>query len=41
MARDWNLNLKAMQVAFEYFQKCSAQGYGQEDCNAVCKIVGE
>jgi len=41
MARDWNLNLKAMQAAFEYFQECSAQGYGQEDCNAVCKIVGE
>jgi|GEM_PF-6191484 len=40
MARDWNVNLKAMQAAFEYFQG-SARGYGQEDCNAVCKIVGE
>ncbi len=41
MAKDWDLNLKAMQAAFEYFQKGSAEGYGQEDCNAVFKIIGQ
>ncbi len=41
MARAWNLDLKAMEAALNYFQKCSESGFGQEDCNAVCKIVGE
>jgi len=39
MARDWNLNLNAMEAALAYFQKCSDSGFGKEDCNAVCKII--
>ena len=41
MARSWNLDLKAMEAALKHFQKCSESGFGREDCNAVCKIIGE
>jgi 3-hydroxyisobutyrate dehydrogenase-like beta-hydroxyacid dehydrogenase len=40
MARAWDLDLKAMEAALVYYKNASAQGYGQEDCNAVAKVVG-
>ena len=40
MARDWGLDLKAMEIALDYFKKASASGLGQEDCSAVYKVIG-
>lgn len=40
MARAWDLSLHAMEAALNYFQKASNAGYGNEDCNAVYKVVG-
>ncbi|MCL1940227.1 MAG: NAD(P)-dependent oxidoreductase [Desulfovibrionaceae bacterium] len=41
MARAWGLDMRAMEVALEYYKKASAAGYGKDDCNAVYKIVGK
>ena len=41
MARDWQLDLKAMEAALAYYKKASDAGHGKEDCNAVYKIVGK
>jgi len=40
MARAWDLDLKSMQAALEYYQDASEKGFGKEDCNAVAKVVG-
>jgi len=41
MARDWKLDMKAMEAALEYYKEASAAGHGKEDCNAVYKIIGK
>jgi 3-hydroxyisobutyrate dehydrogenase-like beta-hydroxyacid dehydrogenase len=41
MARAWDLDLRAMEAALEYYQQASAAGYGGEDCNAVYKVAGK
>ena len=41
MARAWNLDLRAMEAALEYYTQASAAGYGKEDCNAVYKVTGK
>lgn len=41
MARDWDLNLKAMEAAFIRYKEASETGLGKEDCNAVYKIVSK
>lgn len=41
MAKAWGLNLTAMEAALEYYRQGSAAGYGQEDCNAVYKVIGK
>jgi 3-hydroxyisobutyrate dehydrogenase-like beta-hydroxyacid dehydrogenase len=39
MAEAWGNSAKAMKVALEYFREASAKGLGQEDCNAIYKII--
>ena len=39
MARAWGLDVKAMETALAYYKEASEAGHGQEDCNAVFKIV--
>ena len=39
MARAWNLDLKTMESALEYFKSASEAGYGLDDCNAVYKVI--
>lgn len=39
MADAWENDAKAMRVALDYFKKASTEGYGQEDCNAIYKII--
>ena len=41
MARNWQLDMKAMEAALAYYKKASDAGYGKEDCNAVYKIIGQ
>jgi 3-hydroxyisobutyrate dehydrogenase-like beta-hydroxyacid dehydrogenase len=41
MARDWKLDLKAMEAALAYYKEASGAGCGKEDCNAVYKIIGK
>lgn len=41
MARDWDLNLRSMEAALEYYKQASQEGFGKEDCNAVAKVVGK
>ena len=41
MARDWKLDLKAMEAALAYYQEASGAGHGKEDCNAVYKVIGK
>ncbi|MDR2744928.1 MAG: NAD(P)-dependent oxidoreductase [Desulfovibrio sp.] len=41
MARAWNLDLRAMEAALEYYVQASAAGHGKEDCNAVYKVIGK
>jgi len=41
MAKAWDLDLRAMEAALEYYKKGSAAGYGAEDCNAVYKVIGK
>jgi 3-hydroxyisobutyrate dehydrogenase-like beta-hydroxyacid dehydrogenase len=41
MARAWGLDMRAMEVALEYYKQASAAGHGKEDCNAVYKIIGK
>ena len=40
MARAWGMDLKAMEVALNYFKEASSHGLGQEDCCAVYKVIG-
>jgi 3-hydroxyisobutyrate dehydrogenase-like beta-hydroxyacid dehydrogenase len=39
MAETWGNDAKTMQVALDYYKKASSEGLGQEDCNAVYKII--
>lgn len=39
MADAWNMNPRLIKIALEYFKKASAEGFGQEDCNAVYKVI--
>jgi len=39
MAEAWGNSARAMKVALEYFREASAKGLGQEDCNAIYKII--
>jgi 3-hydroxyisobutyrate dehydrogenase-like beta-hydroxyacid dehydrogenase len=39
MAASWGNQSKAMRTVLEYFREASARGYGQEDCNAIHKVV--
>lgn len=39
MARDWGLELPVMEAALALYKKASAEGLGQEDCNAVFKSL--
>jgi 3-hydroxyisobutyrate dehydrogenase-like beta-hydroxyacid dehydrogenase len=41
MARDWKLDMKAMEAALAYYKEASGAGYGKEDCDAVYKIIGK
>ncbi len=40
MARAWELDLKSMEAALEYYKQASGAGFGKEDCNAVVKVIG-
>ena len=40
MARAWELDLKSMEAALEYYKQASKDGLGKEDCNAVAKVIG-
>lgn len=40
MARSLGLDLKAMEAALNYFIKASEDGFGQEDCAAVYRVIG-
>jgi len=39
MADAWGNDATAMKVALDYFKKASAKGLGNEDCNAIYKII--
>ena len=39
MADAWGNDARAMRVALEYFKEASSEGLGNEDCNAVYKVV--
>jgi 3-hydroxyisobutyrate dehydrogenase-like beta-hydroxyacid dehydrogenase len=39
MADTWNANVETMKSALEYFRQASLEGYGQEDCNAIFKVI--
>ncbi len=39
MARAYGLDLQSMEQALENYKKASAAGYGNEDCNAVFKVM--
>ena len=39
MAQAWENDAKTMKVALDYFRQASEAGHGQEDCNAVFKIM--
>ena len=41
MARAWDLNLRSMEAALEYYKQASQAGHGKEDCNAVIKVIGD
>jgi 3-hydroxyisobutyrate dehydrogenase-like beta-hydroxyacid dehydrogenase len=40
MARAWDLDMKAMEAALACYMRGSESGYGNEDCNAVYKVIG-
>ena len=39
MADAWGVTPKTMKVALEYLKAASTAGYGEEDCNAMYKII--
>lgn len=39
MADEWQMDPKTMKVALDYFREASDKGFGNEDCNAVYKII--
>ncbi|ACV69607.1 NAD(P)-dependent oxidoreductase [Desulfohalobium retbaense] len=39
MSKDWNLDLQTMESALKEFMRAHDEGYGQEDCNAVFKVL--
>lgn len=39
MAEAWGNDAKTMKVALEYLKNASVAGFGQEDCNAIFKII--
>lgn len=39
MAEAWGNSAKTMKVALEYFREASGKGFGQEDCNAIYKVI--
>ena len=39
MADAWDKDLKLCKAAMEYYKEASKKGYGNEDCNAVYKVV--
>ena len=39
MARAWGLDLTGIESALAVYKEASASGYGQEDCNAVFKVI--
>ena len=39
MAKAWGNDAKTMQVALDYYNLASAEGFGKEDCNAVYKVI--
>jgi 3-hydroxyisobutyrate dehydrogenase-like beta-hydroxyacid dehydrogenase len=39
MADQWGNQAQAMKVALSYFREASARGLGNEDCNAIYKVV--
>jgi 3-hydroxyisobutyrate dehydrogenase-like beta-hydroxyacid dehydrogenase len=39
MAEAWGNDARTMKVALEYFERASAEGLGNDDCNAVYTVV--
>ena len=39
MAESWENHASTMKVALEYFKKASSEGLGNNDCNAIYKII--
>ncbi len=39
MAEDWGVDALTMRAARDYFETASSAGWGEDDCNAVYKVV--